>query len=127
LTRLLAALLAAEVIATTRSQMSSLALPWFVLVSTGSARQMSFVLAGSVGGYALLGIPSGAVLAALGSTRTMLIADATRAPLTASIPVLHWLDLLSLGVLVAIAFVLGVLATPYVSAQRVIVPELLGE
>jgi fucose permease len=115
------------VISTTGSQMSSLALPWFVLVSTGSAKQMSFVLAASVGGYALFGIPSGAALAALGSRRTMLIADAARAPLTASIPVLHWLDALSLGPLIAIAFVLGALATPYISAQRVIVPELLGD
>jgi MFS family permease len=127
LTRPLAALLAAEVISTTGSQMSSLALPWFVLVSTGSAKQMSFVLAGSVAGYALFGIPSGAVLAALGSRRTMLIADAARAPLTASIPLLHWTGALSLAPLIVIAFVLGVLATPYISAQRVIVPELLGE
>jgi MFS family permease len=127
LTRPLAALLAAEVISTTGSQMSSLALPWFVLVSTGSAKQMSFVLAGSVAGYALFGIPSGAVLAALGSRRTMLIADAARAPLTAAIPVLHWTGTLSLGPLIAIAFVLGVLSTPYLSAQRVAVPELLGE
>jgi MFS family permease len=119
--------LAAEVISTTGSQMSSLALPWFVLVSTGSAKQMGFVLAGSVGGYALFGIPSGTVLAALGSRRTMLIADAARAPLTAAIPVLHWLDALSLGPLIGIAFVLGALGTPYVAAQRVIVPELLGE
>jgi len=127
LTRPLAALLAAEVISTTGSQMTSLALPWFVLVSTGSAKQMSFVLAGSIAGYALFGIPSGAVLAALGSRRTMLIADAACAPLTALIPILHWTGHLSLGLLVAIAFVLGVLATPYLSAQRVIVPELLGE
>jgi len=127
LTRPLASLLAAEVISTTGSQMTSLALPWFVLVSTGSAKQKSFVLAGSLAGYALFGIPSGAVLAALGSRRTMLIADAACAPLTALIPILHWTGHLSLGLLVAIAFVLGVLATPYLSAQRVIVPELLGE
>jgi MFS family permease len=127
LTRPLAALLTAEVISTTGSQMSSLALPWFVLIGTGSAKQMSVVLAGSVAGYALFGIPSGAVLSALGSRRTMLIADAARAPLTALIPVLHWLGHLPLGALVAIAFLLGVLSTPYISAQRVIVPELLGE
>jgi hypothetical protein len=40
LTRPLAALLAAEVISTTGSQMSSLALSWFVLVSTGSPKQL---------------------------------------------------------------------------------------
>jgi MFS family permease len=127
LTRPLAALLAAEIVSTTGGQMSSLAVPWFVLVTTGSAKQMSVMLAGGVAGYALFGIPSGSVLAALGSRRTMLVADAVRAPLAALIPVLHWLDALSLGLLVGIAFALGVLSTPYLSAQRVIVPELLGE
>ena len=57
----------------------------------------------------------------------MLIADAARAPLTALIPLLHWLDALSLAPLVAVAFALGVLSAPYLSAQRVIVPELLGD
>jgi len=43
--RPLAALLAAEVLSTTGSQMTWLALPWFVLVTTGSAKQMTFVIA----------------------------------------------------------------------------------
>ena len=39
------ALLAAEVVSTTGAQMTWLALPWFVLVTTGSATRMSFVVA----------------------------------------------------------------------------------
>ena len=41
----LRALLAAEVISTTGSMMTWLALPWFVLSTTGSASRMGVVLA----------------------------------------------------------------------------------
>jgi hypothetical protein len=41
----LAALLAAEVVSTTGSQMTLLALPWFVLVTTGSPARMGVVVA----------------------------------------------------------------------------------
>jgi MFS family permease len=121
------ALLVAEVISTTGGQMTWLALPWFVLVSTGSAKQMSFVIAAEAGGYALFGIPSGSVLAKLGSRTTMLACDAVRAPLMLLVPLLHWAGALSLPTLVAIAFVLGVVSTPYGAAQRMIVPDVVGE
>jgi hypothetical protein len=77
LTRPLAALLAAEVVSTTGSQMSSLALPWFVLVGTGSAKQMSLVLAGSLAGYALFGIPLLVLLFVPPPSRRMAAADET--------------------------------------------------
>lgn len=123
----LRALLVAEIISTTGSQMTWLALPWFVLVTTGSAAQMSVVAAAEVGAYALLGIPSGSVLARLGARRTMLACDAARGPLMLSIPVLHNSGGLTLGMLVVVAFLLGAFSTPYAAAQRVVLPELLGE
>ena len=43
--RSVVALLGAEVISTTGAQMTWIALPWFVLVTTGSATKMSFVVA----------------------------------------------------------------------------------
>ena len=45
----------------------------------------------------------------------------------ASIPVLHWTDALSFPALLTIASVLGVLSASSFPAQKVIVPELLGE
>jgi MFS family permease len=125
--RRLLALLAAETISTTGVQMTWLALPWFVLVTTGSATRTSFVMAAELVGLALLGLPGGQVLARFGARRTMIVCDAIRAPLMLVIPVLHWSGGLSFGVLLMIAFALGAFSAPYFAAQKVIVPELLGE
>jgi MFS family permease len=125
--RSVVALLVAEVVSTTGSQMTWLALPWFVLVSTGSATKMSFVVAAELLGVAALGIPGGRLLGSLGARRTMLLCDGARAPLMLVIPVLHWSGGLSFAVLLVVAFGLGALAAPYFAAQKVIVPELLGE
>ena len=125
--RPLGALLAAEVLSTTGSQMTWLALPWFVLVTTGSAKQMAFVVAAEAGGYALFGIPSGSVLDRLGAQPTMRLCDAVRAPLMLLVPVLHWTGHLTLPLLALIAFVLGTAGTPYMAAQRVVVADILDE
>ena len=121
------ALLAAEVVSTTGSQMTWLALPWFVLVTTGSATKTSFVMAAELVGLALLGLPGGRLLGRIGARRTMLLCDGARAPLMTVIPVLHWSGGLSFPILLAVAFGLGALSAPYFAAQKVIVPELLGE
>jgi predicted MFS family arabinose efflux permease len=125
--RSLRALLAAEVISTTGAQMTWVALPWFVLVTTGSATRMSVVMGAELVGLALLGLPGGRLLGRLGARRTMILCDAARAPIMLVIPVLHWSGGLSFGVLLAVAFALGAFAAPYFAAQKVIVPELLGE
>ena len=125
--RSVVALLIAEVVSTTGAQMTWLALPWFVLVTTGSATKTTFVAAAEVIGLALLGLPGGRVLGRLGARRTMMLCDGARAPLMVIIPVLHWTGGLSFGVLLVVAFALGALTAPYFAAQKVIVPELLGE
>jgi MFS family permease len=121
------ALLAAEVISTTGAQMTWVALPWFVLVTTGSATRMSLVMAAEAVGLAAVGFPSGRLLNRLGARRTMLLCDGLRGPLMLVIPVLHWADSLSFGLLVAVAFALGAFSAPYYAANRMILPELLGE
>lgn len=123
----LRALLAAEVISTTGSQMTWLALPWFVLVTTHSPARMSAVMAAELIGFAVTGIPSGSVLQRLGARGTMLAADAIRAPLMLLVPVLHWTGHLSFPAVALLALLLGVFGAPYFTAQRVIVPELFGE
>jgi MFS family permease len=124
--RPIAALLAAEVLSTTGSQMTWLALPWFVLVTSGS-KQMAFVVAAEAAGYALFGIPSGSLLERLGPQRTMRLCDAVRAPLMLLVPVLHWSGDLTMPILIVLAFALGAAGTPYGAAQRVIVAEILDE
>jgi MFS family permease len=123
----LRALLVAEVVSTTGTMMTWLALPWFVLTTTGSAAQMSFVVAAEAAAYAILGVPSGTLIGRLGARRTMLAADGLRTPVMLLVPVLHWADALSFPLLIGFAALIGALSTPYGAAQRVIVPELLGE
>jgi MFS family permease len=123
----LAPLLVAEVVSSLGSQMTFLALPWFVLVTSDSPSKMGIVLGVEMLPIALLGIPSGALIARLGARRTMMLADGARAPLMASIPILHEAGLLSFPALLAIVFAFGCFLAPHFSAQRLILPELVGD
>jgi MFS family permease len=125
--RSLAALIVAEIISSLGSRITFLALPWFVLVTTGSAAKMGIVLAVELAPVALLGIPSGAVVARLGARRTMQLADLARVPLMCSIPLLHAAGVLSFPLLLAIVFLIGCFLAPFFASQRVILPELVGE
>ncbi len=121
------ALVAAETISVLGTRMTYLALPWFVLVTTGSPGKMSLVLAAEILPMAILGIPSGAVVQRLGSRTTMLVADLVRAPILASIPLLYAAGVLEFWLLLAIVALLGAFAPPYFASQRTILPELVGE
>ena len=126
--RTLWALVVAEIVSSTGSALTFLALPWFVLATNhGSATRMSIVLAVEVLPMALFGIPSGTVVARLGSRRMMLVSDGVRAPLVALVPLLHWTGHLTFPLLLVIVFLLGVFITPYVSSQRTIIPEVFGD
>ena len=107
--------------------MTWLALPWFVFVTTGSATRMTLVVAAELAGLAAFALPGSRLLRRWGAWRAMVACDAARAPLLGLVPLLHWAGWLSLGVLVASTFALGALSAPYFAAQRIIVPELLGE
>jgi len=125
--RSLAAILSAELVSLTGSAMTLVALPWFVLLTTGSTAKMGWVLAAELLPVGLFGIPSGSVIARLGAKRTMNIADAARIPLMAAIPVLHWTGHLDFGVLLALTFLLGCFTAPYFASSRLILPEVLGD
>ena len=122
----IAALLASQVVSALGSQMTFLALPWFVLATTGSPTKMSIVLAVELAPVAILGIPSGAVIARWGARRSMLGSDLARAPLIASIPLLHQLGWLSFPMLLVLVSLVGVFMAPYFASQALILPELVG-
>jgi MFS family permease len=121
------ALVAAEIVSILGTRMTYLALPWFVLVTTGSPTKMTLVLAVEIVPMVLFGIPSGTLVQRLGSRTTMLVADFARAPLMAAVPVLYALDVLSFPLLLAVVFALGSFMPPYFASQRTILPELVGE
>jgi MFS family permease len=120
-------LLARDVVSLTGSQMTWLALPWFVLTTTGSASRMAVVLAVESASLALFGFLSGDLAARLGPRRTMLVADAVRVPLVASVPLLHAVDALSFPLLLVLVAAISAVATPSFAAKNSILPELVAE
>ncbi|MFJ9817509.1 MFS transporter [Streptomyces sp. NPDC101151] len=121
------ALLGAEVVSVSGSLVTRVALPWFVLATTGSVARMSLVLAVQMLSMAVWGIPGGILAARLGTRTFMRLADGSRSVLIALVPLLYWLDRLTFPVLLGIVFVVGGFFTPYYASQRVLLPELVGD
>src|SRR5262249_29382811 len=85
------------------------------------------VIAAELAPMAILGIPSGTFISWLGARRSMLTADFARAPLIASIPLLHSAGALSFPLLLVLVALVGCFNAPYFAAQRVVLPEIVGE
>jgi MFS family permease len=125
--RVILMVLGSQAISSLGSQMSGLALPWFVLITTGSATRMGLVFAVELLPASLLGVPAGQVIARFGVRAVMLTGDAARALLTAVIPVLFELHALSFPALLLVVFCTGVFSGPYLTAQRLFFPACLGD
>src|SRR5256885_264639 len=109
--RSLQGLIAAELVSLTGTGMTFVALPWFVLVTTGSTAKLGWVMAAQILPVGLFGIPSGSIVARIGAKRAMLVSDAARGPLMLVLPILHWTGHLSFAtvliVVLAVACVLN--------------------
>ena len=125
--REVAALLAAEVASLTGSQLNAVALPWFVLTTTGSAVRMSWVMAAYFLPAALFGIVGGGWAGRVGARRWMILSDLCRFPLTAAVPVLHALGCLSFPLLLLLVFLTGAFWAPYMASQQTVLASVTGE
>jgi MFS family permease len=107
--------------------MTVLALPWFVLVTTGSATTLGLILGiGSIA-FVALPLPAGWLIARIGARQTMVIADAARVPLLAAIPALYSLGGLSIPLLVVLVAVTNAFLAAHMPAQRLVLAEVVGE
>ncbi len=121
------AIVAAEVVSSIGSSMTVLALPWFVLVTTGSATKLGLVLGiGSIP-FVTLALFAGSLIARIGARQTMVIADAARFPLLAAIPALYSLDALSFPLLVVLVALTSACTAAHMPAQRLILVEVVGQ
>src|SRR3954463_15442951 len=121
------AIVAAEWVSSVGSSMTVLALPWFVLATTGSATKLGLALGiGSIP-FVTLPIPAGWLIARIGARQTMVIADAARLPLLAAIPALYSLHALSFPLLVVLVALTNVFLAAHMPAQRLILAEVVGD
>ncbi|HET9729635.1 MAG TPA: MFS transporter [Acidimicrobiia bacterium] len=121
------AIVGAEVVSSIGSSMTVLALPWFVLVTTGSATKLGIVLGiGSIP-FVTLPVLAGSLIARIGARQTMVIADAARLPLFAAIPALYSLHALPFPLLVVLVALTNVFTAAHMPAQRLILAEVVGD
>src|SRR4051812_18026807 len=121
------AIVGAEVVSSVGSSMTLLALPWCVLVTTGSATKLGLVLGiGSIP-FVTLPVPAGSLIARIGARQTMGIADAARLSLFAAIPALYSLHALSFPLLVFLVAFTNVFTAAHMPAQRLILAEVVGD
>jgi MFS family permease len=125
--RTLLAVVGSRFVSLTGTNMTIVALPWFVLATTGSTARMGIVLACQMVPAVALGLPAGGVVSALGARRALVLGDSLRAPLLLAVPVLHRAGLLSFPVLLLLVTAIGVFSVPYAAAASALLPDVVGE
>jgi MFS family permease len=120
----LAVLLLASAISQIGDAMAMVALPWFVLQTTGSAALTGLAGAVTVLPAFLAGIFGGVLVDRLGYRRSSILADVVSGLAIACIPLLHQTIGLSFGGLLSLIFLGSLLAVPHLTACRSMLPEL---
>ncbi|MEV4394933.1 MFS transporter [Nonomuraea sp. NPDC049607] len=121
--RPMAGLLAAMTVSLTGTRVSAIALPWFVLTTTGSAAQTGVVAFAEMAPYVLVKALAGPLVDRVGPRRISWAGDVVSATAAGTVVLLHALDLLPLGALLALVAAVGAARGPGDLAKEVMVPE----
>ena len=121
--RPLGGVLAAMAVSLTGTRVSAVALPWFVLVTTGSATQTGLVAFFEMAPYVVVKALTGPLVDRVGPRTVSWSTDLASATAAAAVPLLHALHLLSFPLLLALVAVIGAARGPGDLAKEVMVPE----
>ncbi|WP_217991135.1 MFS transporter [Mobilicoccus massiliensis] len=122
--RLFAAWAGADVVSVLGSRLAALAIPWFVLTTTGSAGQTGLVVMAQLAPMVVTKFLAGPFLDRIGPARGASWLDVASAVVAAIIPTLHAMHLLTFPTLVALVTVLGALRGPADAGKYALVPEV---
>jgi MFS family permease len=118
------ALFAANAISLVGNVFFIIAVPWFVLQTTGSAAQTGLAGFFTIAPAVLAGLLGGALIDRLGYKRTSILADLASGATTALIPLLHFTVGLEFWQLLVLVFLSSLLDTPGSTARSALLPEL---
>ncbi|MFK0295206.1 MFS transporter [Streptomyces sp. NPDC090442] len=121
----LAALVLASGASSLGATMTLIAVPWFVLVRTGSGTQTGLVAAAETLGLVLSLLFAGPLVDRYGARRGSVIADLCTCLAVLAIPLADALGGLSLPLLVALVFAVGASRAPARSAKQVLLPAVI--
>jgi len=121
--RPLGGVLAAMAVSLTGTRISVVALPWFVLVTTGSATQTGLVAFCEMTPYVVVKAFTGPLVDRIGARAVSWTTDLASATAAAAVPLLHALNLLSFPLLLVLVVLIGAARGPGDLAKEVMVPE----
>ncbi len=122
--RPLAALLAASAVSLIGNAMTVVALPWFVLNTTGSAGQAGLVGFAQVLPGFLSGLFGGTIVDRFGYRTVAVVADLVSGVAVALVPLLYQTIGLAFWQLMLLVFIGAILDIPGLTARRAMMPEL---
>lgn len=110
-------LVAAEACAYIGTRLAMIAIPWFVLETTGSPAHMGLVTLFELGAYTLARLMVGPVLDRVGQRAVSIRVDLLAALALVAVPLLFAADLLPFPVLLALVTVIGLATGPSEAAK----------
>ncbi|WP_329613099.1 MFS transporter [Streptomyces brevispora] len=119
----LGGVLVSMAVSLTGTRISVVALPWFVLVTTGSATQTGLVAFCEMTPYVVVKAFTGPLVDRIGPRAVSWTTDLASATAAAAVPLLHALDLLSFPLLLVLVALIGAARGPGDLAKEVMVPE----
>ncbi|MGC8487712.1 MAG: MFS transporter [Clostridia bacterium] len=117
-------LYAANAISRVGDVLMLLALPWFVLQTTGSVGLTGLVAAVEAAGVAVTGISGALLVDRLGAKWSSVLSDAASGVIVLAVPALYELHRLPFPLLLGLVFLAGACATPGSIARQALVPGL---
>lgn len=125
--RPLHALLAANALSLSGTAMTLLAVPWFVLVTTGSAGRTGFVAACETVPLAVASGLGGPLIDRLGARRAAVLSDLLSAAGISLVPLLHATVGLAFWQLCVLVALVGLVRAPGATARAVLLPPLIEQ
>jgi MFS family permease len=120
----LATLLVANAISFVGDVLALLAIPWFVLQTTGSLTRTGLAAFCAAAGVAASALVGSLAVDRLGYKRMSLLSDGVSAVAIASVPLLYRLGALAFWELLVLVFLVGLAATPGRTARSAYLPDL---
>lgn len=118
----LVGLLAGTAVSALGTRMSAVALPWFVLVTTGSVTRTGLVAFAQMTPYVLVSAVGGPAVDRLGARQGAVAGNLAGGALVGSVPALHAAGRLGFGTLLALVAAAGAAWGLAASSERVLVP-----
>lgn len=114
--------LAASTVSLCGTRLSMIAIPWFVLTTTGSATQTGAVAFAEMAPYVAAKALGGPWIDRLGARYVSIVTDTASGVVVAAVPLLHAVGALSFPLLLALVAVAGLLRGPGDAAKTAIIP-----